>query len=244
MKIENLYSEVVRQLEKRFDAKIASKSKRLWHKEPGYRSYGVRTPELRELTKRYLSSFEQLSLEEKFELAKKFFKSGFSEQATFGNTVLEISVESIAPSHFGFLEEIAGYLNNWASTDWFCIGTLQPLLKKYPEETLNLLIEWNRSENMWKRRSSVVAFTRKIGMSGDFTDEVLELCDNLIWDEEDLVQKGVGWALKDNMRGAKKRVLDYVKSLRQKGVSSTITLYAIRDLKGEDREEVLNIKPQ
>ena len=71
----------------------------------------------------------------------------------------------------------------------------------------------------------------------------LELCNNLLWDNEDLVRKGVGWALKDNMRFDKKRVVEYVKDLRRKGVSSTITLYAIRDLKGEERREVLRITP-
>lgn len=45
------------------------------------------------------------------------------------------------------------------------------------------------------------------------------------------------------MRFDKKRVLEYVKELRRKGVSSTITLYAIRDLKGEERRKVLRIKP-
>ena len=44
-------------------------------------------------------------------------------------------------------------------------------------------------------------------------------------------------------RRHRERVLDYVKSLRRRGVSSTITLYAIRDLKGEERREVLSIKP-
>lgn len=134
-------------------------------------------------------------------------------------------------------------MSNWAETDWFCIRVVQPLLRKFPKETMSLLRKWNSSKSLWKRRASVVAFTRKIGISGKFTHEVLELCDNLIWDSEDMVRKGVGWALKDNMRGAKKRVLDYVKSLRRKGVSSTITLYAIRDLKGKEREEVLKIKP-
>ena len=89
----------------------------------------------------------------------------------------------------------------------------------------------------------MVAFVRKIGESGDFTNDALELCNNLIWDKEDYVRKGVGWALKDNMRSGKRRVLDYVKSLRRKGVSSVITLYAIRDLKGKEREEVLKKKP-
>jgi 3-methyladenine DNA glycosylase AlkD len=89
----------------------------------------------------------------------------------------------------------------------------------------------------------VVAFVRKIGSSGEFTDIVIEFCDNLVHDEEDLVLKGVGWALKDNLHGTGERVLDYVKSLRLKGVSSLITLYAIRDLKGKKRREVLNIRP-
>lgn len=87
----------------------------------------------------------------------------------------------------------------------------------------------------------MVAFTRKIGSSDKFTDEALSLCDNLLWDEEDMVRKGVGWALKNVMRGDKRRVLDYVKSLRRKGVSSVITLYAIRDLKGKEREEATQV---
>jgi 3-methyladenine DNA glycosylase AlkD len=85
---------------------------------------------------------------------------------------------------------------------------------------------------------------RRIGACGEFTDEALEFCDNLIWDEEEIVQKGVGWALKDSLSGAKERVLDYIKELRRKGIPSTITLYAIRDLKGKEREEVLRVKPQ
>ena len=88
----------------------------------------------------------------------------------------------------------------------------------------------------------MVAFTRKIGKSGKYTDECLELAENLIDDPEDLVQKAVGWALKDTMRGDKDRVLAYVKNLRIRGKSAVITLYAIRDLKGKEREEVLALK--
>lgn len=97
---------------------------------------------------------------------------------------------------------------------------------------------------MWKRRASVVAFVWKIGSSGEFTDEALDLCENLIWDKEDLVLKGVGWTLGDNMNGAKKRVIEYVKSLRRRAVSSKVTLYAIQDLKDKERKEVLKIKPE
>lgn len=93
---------------------------------------------------------------------------------------------------------------------------------------------------MWKRRASVVIFVRKIGESGKFTNEALAFCENLLWDKEDLVQKGVGWCLKDIMRGDQKKVFAYIKKLRKQGVCTTITLYAIRDLTGKERSEILN----
>ena len=133
---------------------------------------------------------------------------------------------------------------DWGNTDLFCGAVLQPMLKRIPEQVIELLRKWNQSENKWKRRASVVTFTRKTAEQGKFIDTALELCDNLIWDQEDLVRKGVGWALKDNMRFDKQRVLQYVQGLRRKGVSSTITLYAIRDLEGDERSEVLRIKPR
>jgi hypothetical protein len=52
--------------------------------------------------------------------------------------------------------------------------------------------------------------------------------------------KGVGWALRDVMRGDRKKVLKYVKELRRNGVSTVITVYAKRDLRGEERSAVLN----
>lgn len=243
MKVKELYLDIVRQLRKRGDAEIASKEiAKAKYFGISVKSYGIRKEEETELINSYLESLKQLCLEERFELAKSFHTSGFSEEVNFGDTILKLSLKEITPVHFGFLDEIGDYLSNWAETDWFCGEIMKLLLIKYPKETLNLLRGWNSSKNLWKRRASVVAFTRKIGESGKFTDEALELCDNLIWDKEDYVRKGVGWALKDNMRGAKKRVLNYVKSLRRKGVSSVITLYAIRDLKGKERQEVMKIK--
>jgi hypothetical protein len=66
------------------------------------------------------------------------------------------------------LDEHLNHFRGWGPTDDFCINVLQPLLWKYPRQTLALLQQWNRSENPWKRRASVVVFTRKVGASGKF----------------------------------------------------------------------------
>jgi len=215
LETSELYLDVVSQLEKRADSGLASMES-YYHKTLGHKTYGISTSEIIELIRTFRTSFKELNLEERLKLARMFFESGFSEQAAFGNSILELSVVEILPGHFDIVDEIAGFLNNWGSTDWSCIATLQPMLRKYPKETLNLLRKWNSSESVWKKRASIVAFTRKIGEGDEFTDKALELCNNLIWDEEDMVRKGVFWALKDNMRGNKKKILDYVKSLRQK----------------------------
>ena len=126
-------------------------------------------------------------------------------------------------------------------------GVTAILLSRYPTETLRLHEKWNSSTNMWKRRTSVVTFTRKTAADGAYVDETLRFCEALMHDTEDLVQKGVGWALKDTIRAgpaAKRRVLALVKRMRREGLPSTITLYAIRDLKGAERAAILEIKPK
>ncbi len=74
-------------------------------------------------------------------------------------------------------------------------------------------------------------------------DVALENCETLKFDPEDMVQKGVGWCLKDLMKADQDRVADYVMLLREQKVPSVITLYAIRDLKGDLRQKVLAAGP-
>lgn len=243
MDVERLYGEVVVDLERRADAERAKREMR-YHKKvgPGFKAYGLSAPEFYELAKKYRCLFKQLSFHERAELAERFFRSGYGGQMSFGVILLKLSVGEMKPEDFGVLEVAGDCLNNWGTVDGFCIDVLQSLLFTYPKEVLEILNKWNGAESLWKRRASVVVFTRKVGESGRFTDEVLELCDNLIWDREDYVRKGVGWALKDNMRGNKQKVLQFVRELRRKGVSAVITLYAIRDIHGKERNEILGKK--
>lgn len=241
MEIKNLYSRIVRELEDKSNAKSVEKEK-IYFKKEGYKSYGIKIPDVKRLIRSFNSQFEQLTFEQRLSLVKLLYKSGFGEEDRIANSLLVLSLKDLTPQYFDYLDGASNLFTNWDTTDDFSINVLQPLLLKYSKETLKLLKRWNNSKNIWKRRASVVVFVRRIGESGKFTNEVLDLCDNLIWDKEDLIQKAVGWALKDSTKGAKKRIIKYVKKLRRRGVSSVITLYAIRNLKDKEREEVLKVK--
>jgi 3-methyladenine DNA glycosylase AlkD len=214
---------------------------RKFNKSDEFVAYGVNVPQWRAIMRDFRPRFKSLTLPDRLDLAEALFNQGEGWLGHSAIYVLALSTAELGPKHFDRLDWTADRFTGWSHVDDFCISVLQPLLLAHRAETLALLERWNRSANRWKRRASVVAFVRKIGASGEFTEDALRLCDALVDDREDLVRKGVGWALKDAMRGDPERVRDYVKALRRRGVSSTITLYAIRDLRGREREEVLAI---
>jgi 3-methyladenine DNA glycosylase AlkD len=214
-------------------------SDRRSHKHNEYLSYGLKASEFRKILKEFRPKFLKLSFQERMDLASRLLQVHIGELGHMGIHIVSLSVKDLGPKHFVYLDSLPEHFRSWSHVDHLSLGVMQPLLGRYREETLKLLEEWSRSPIRWKRRASVVTFVRKVAESGEFTEEVVHLCENLIWDEEDIVQKGVGWALKDNLWSAPDRLLPYIKDLRRRGVSSTITLYAIRNLKGAKRQKIL-----
>ncbi len=217
-------------------------TERRYHKHSEYIAYGLATSELWAIMKGFQPRFMALNLAERLELAAELLGTGIGEPGHGGIYLLGKSARQLEPAHMPYLDRLIDDFHSWSHVDHFCGSVLQPLYIKYPEETYSQLEIWTGAENRFRRRTSVVVFTRKVAKSGRYTAECLSICDKLIWDPEDIVRKGVGWALKDNMATAPDTILDYVKNLRRLGVSSTITLYAIQKLEEEKRQAILAIK--
>jgi len=212
-------------------------------------SYGMRADDQRALWRECQRTFAGLALPDRLALAKLLLASRVEEEGHVAMAVLRAGVAELTPAHFDEIDALLDDLSSWSITDDFASGKVSitaRLLQRYPKETLRLLERWNGSPHRWKRRASVITFTRALATSGEFIDDALRFCEALQHDPEDLVQKGVGWALKDAMRAgpaAKRRVTAIVKRMRRDGVPATITLYAIRDLRGAEREAILRVKP-
>jgi 3-methyladenine DNA glycosylase AlkD len=239
---EQLYTSLSMAIREHADPQRAELNRR-WFKNEDFQSYGLSAAQHTEVSRVYRQPIRQLSLFGLLYLARRLASSGFAEDINFANAALSLSARELGLGDFRYLDRHIDYFHGWAATDDFSINVLQPLLLKYPDQTFEQLKRWNQAESLWKRRASVVVFVRKVGESGLFTRQTLELCDNLVWDSQDLVQKGIGWALKDSLRGNKQQVLDFIKDLRRRGVPAAITLYAIRDLHGAERREILDICP-
>ena len=231
--LDNLYNKIVHDLEAA--GKTSTYTADANEPDPRYKSYGVRAAGKKEIFREHRGDIRSMEENEQIQLAQQLIQSEFGEQQSIGLFILEPLASHYSPDRFKGLDELIRYLHGWSKIDSFTGSLLRDILIQYPDQFLDMVRSWNQDPDLWLRRASVVLFTRKVARSGKFNDIALEMCDNLKFDQEDLVQKGVGWALKDLMISDRERIIDYVHQLRVQGVSSVITLYAIRNLKDEAR---------
>lgn len=99
------------------------------------------------------------------------------------------------------------------------------------------VISWARSPNRWLKRASAVSFIIP-AKCGEFLNEAFEICNILLLDGDDLVQKGYGWLLKEESRLHQKEVFDYVVKNR-KVMPRTALRYAIELMPKELKSEAM-----
>ena len=246
--VRRLHREIVASL-REAAGRGATKDTSRFHKGP-HTSLGLSAPQMYRLFATWRDEFAALTLDQRFKLAGLLLASHIEEEGHAAMAVLRSGVDEITPPSFRKLDALLDDFSSWSITDDFATGAAGikgRLLQKYPDETLRLLDRWSKASNRWKRRVSVVTFTRRVAASGVYLEQALVLCERLQHDPDDLVQKGVGWALKDCIRAgpaARKRILTLVKRMRRDGVPATVTLYALRDVKGREREDALRSVPR
>ena len=164
------------------------------------KSAGWSMPKIRSLGKKYAESFQKEKYEFKhvLELAEKLFKTTKMEQVTLALEILKHYYKSYTPELFTTFAKWANYLTNWALTDDFAMHHLAKLLA-LDESLFKELLKWTKSNNRWIRRASLVAFKPEAA-KGNKLKEVLTLCEKLMKDEDEMVQKAVGWVLKEASR--------------------------------------------
>lgn len=97
----------------------------------------------------------------------------------------------------------------WDYVDDLAEHRIGPLLKAYPREMRRKMLEWSRSDDMWKRRSSIICqmFFRE---STDL--KLLYACIRpYISSREFFLRKAVGWALRQVAWHDPDEVIRYVK---------------------------------
>jgi len=195
------------------------------------KSYGVRTPKVRLIAKKYFEEIKNWKKDEILDISKKLFKTGYNEEATIAIQWLGYIKKILKEKDFEKLKKITNYIDNWSKCDDFCLNVLSHFIVKYPKFKREIK-GWTKSKNKWQRRISAVVFIKGGGIwkiHPNYLQDIFEVAQKLLKDPEDLVQKGYGWMLKVTADTHQKEVFNFVMK-NKKEMPRTALRYAIEKM--------------
>lgn len=228
----DILSEVRRDLESSVDEKTKNSYQRFF--KECVKAYGVKTDIARKIAKRYFDRIKEKNKKEIFSLCEKLLESDYCEEAfiafEWAYSLRKYYEETDFPMFKDWLKK---YVNNWAKCDTLCNHSVGSFIEQFPQY-VDILKAWTKSENRWLRRASAVTLILP-ARKGKFLTDIFEICDSLLKDEDDLVQKGYGWLLKELSKTHQKEVFEYVMKYK-KDMPRTAFRYAIEKLPKDLRD--------
>lgn len=190
--------------------------------------YGVKSPIVRTIGKKYLKQIKTLTKNETFEICEELWLSSYLEESIIACMFTESIHKIFKVGDIKIFENwINKHVNNWASCDTFCNHTIGSYLMMFPQE-VNLLKKWATSKNRWMRRAAAVSLIVP-ARKGLFLSEIFMIADLLLTDDDDLVQKGYGWMLKSACQYNERDVFKYVMA-NKTAMPRTALRYAIEKM--------------
>jgi len=199
--------------------------------------FGLKANEVKPISRKYFKFIKGMDIDLAYGLFERMYKTGYSELASLASGWCSRFKDKFREDDFKIFENwINKYIDNWAKCDSFCNHTMWEFLRQYPQYLKNLY-DWAQSDNLWMRRASVVSLIIPV-KSGLYLSSAFRLADILLCDNEDMVQKGYGWLLKEASRKYQKEVFDYVCS-NKSTMPRTALRYAIELMPEKLRKEAM-----
>jgi 3-methyladenine DNA glycosylase AlkD len=218
-----------RELEQQVDEKTKSSYRKVFKEKVTY--YGVNNSIVSKIARTHFQEIQSLGKKEIFLLCEELLKSDYSEEAFVAFEWAYSLHKEYEPGDFVIFDNwLNKYINNWAKCDTLCNHTIGSFMEMYPQ-FINYLKQWAKSDNHWLRRAAAVTLIIP-AKQGKFLEDILEISDILLKDQDDLVQKGYGWLLKDASKKHQAEVFDYVMK-NNKHMPRTALRYAIERMPPE-----------
>ena len=220
------------------DAEFALGQRRFFQHEVD--TWGVRGPELKAISRELYRDVKPWTPDQRNRLFVGLMKSGKLEEGALVCYVARRFAKDHGPGLFRVLDGwLDKYVNNWAMCDGLSTWLLAGCIANAPE-LIAELPPWTTSANRWRRRSAAVSMLQE-GKRGRNTAAIFDIAGRLMADPDDMVQKGVGWLLKETYPKKPREVVRFLEPWR--GKSPRLLLrYAAEKMTPDDRAYVL-LKP-
>ncbi|HZP16773.1 MAG TPA: DNA alkylation repair protein [Terriglobales bacterium] len=184
-----------------------------WFFKEEIKSHGWYTGDLR----RFARSCRRSMLKDQglpflVEVADRLFSGRVLEEKICAVLMLEDLTSDFDDSQFALFESWLDRISSWADHDGLVHYLIAPMVAAKPARARKVF-EWAKSANRWHRRAACVALIQ--GTRGKlFFPQIVRLSNLLLKDEDDMVQKGLGWLLRETAKRDPERTVPYLLKIR------------------------------
>ena len=147
-------------------------------------------------------------------IADHLFSGTVLEEKIAGVFLLEGLVAQCGDEEFRLFESWLDRISSWADHDGLVHYLISPMVAAKPART-KAVFRWAKSKNRWHRRAACVSLIRTARVKTLFP-EIVKLSNSLLDDPDDMVQKGLGWLLRETAKYDAKKTVPYLMKIRER----------------------------
>ncbi|MGA8501594.1 MAG: DNA alkylation repair protein [Candidatus Sulfotelmatobacter sp.] len=192
-----------------------------WFFKDEIKSRGWYTADLRRAAVRFRREVrKEHGLDFLIEVADRLFSGPVLEEKTAAVFLLEKLDGEFGDPEFNLFETWLDRISSWSDHDALVHDLIAPMVASKPARA-KTVFRWAKSPNRWHRRAACVALIRG-SRAKMFFPEITRLSDSLLADEDDMVQKGLSWLLRETAKFDAKRTVPYLMKIRGRAPRSVL----------------------
>jgi len=173
------------------------------------KSRGWYTAELRKFAVRFRRSIaRERGMDFLVQVADQLFSGRILEEKVMAVFLLEKQTKNFGENEFQLFASWLERVSSWADHDALAHYLLAPMVAADPARCREVF-RWAKSPNPWRRRAACVALIRG-ARERRFFEQIVWLSNQLLHDKDDMVQKGLGWLLRETAKADPKRTVPYL----------------------------------
>jgi len=184
-----------------------------WFFKEDIQSRGWHTAALRAFAReRRREILKEHALEFLVKVADLLFTGRVLEEKIFAILLLEDLTSKMDNRHFLLFESWLDRISTWADHDGLVHYLIAPMIAA-DRKRLPRVFEWGKSPDRWHRRAACVALIQG-RQQREYFAQTCRLANSLVHDQDEMVQKGLGWLLRVTAKATPGKTVPYLLKIR------------------------------
>lgn len=173
------------------------------------------------------------------QIADQLFRGNVLEEKVFAVVMLQGIVGDFAKPEFTLFESWLDRISSWADHDGLVNYLIGPIIAA-DATLLSRPPRWAKSKKRWHQRAAAVSLIHSTRQHKNFKD-IQRITEILLPSDDDMVQKGLGWLLREAAKFNREQTVEYLMAIRERAPRLVLRT-ACETLPVATRERVLGKK--